>query len=95
MSEPKRGGLNQLLFSRSGLALVGFLAVAGYFLWSEHEAHIMALVPYLPWLLLLACPLLHLFMHHGHGSHGKETNGGKDASSAEQQHRDNGGTRHE
>ncbi|WP_439896134.1 DUF2933 domain-containing protein [Rhizobium aegyptiacum] len=23
----------------------------------------------LPWLLILACPLMHLFMHHGHGSH--------------------------
>jgi hypothetical protein len=25
---------------------------------------------YLPFLLLLACPLMHLFMHHGHGHHG-------------------------
>ena len=23
----------------------------------------------LPYLLLLACPLMHLFMHHGHGGH--------------------------
>jgi hypothetical protein len=24
----------------------------------------------LPWLLVLACPLMHLFMHHGdHGGH--------------------------
>ena len=22
-------------------------------------------------LILLACPLMHLFMHHGHGGHGK------------------------
>jgi hypothetical protein len=23
----------------------------------------------LPYLFLLACPLMHLFMHHGHGNH--------------------------
>jgi hypothetical protein len=55
------------LMSRHGLVLIGFLAVAGYFLWTEHEAHLRALVPYLPWLLLLACPLMHIFMHGGHG----------------------------
>jgi hypothetical protein len=46
--------------------LVGFLAVAAYFLWTEHQAHLMGALPY---LLLLACPLMHLF-HHGHGGHG-------------------------
>jgi hypothetical protein len=59
--------LRSFLVSRSGLALLGFLAVAGYFLWTEHEAHVKTLVPYLPWLLLLACPLMHLFVHRGHG----------------------------
>jgi hypothetical protein len=52
--------------SRGGLVLVGFLAVAGYFLVTEHTAHVVGA---LPWLLLLACPLMHLFMHHGHGGH--------------------------
>jgi hypothetical protein len=28
-------------------------------------------------LLLAACPLMHLFMHHGHGSHGRYR-GGRD-----------------
>lgn len=46
---------------------LGFLAIAAYFLLTEHRAHV---VPYLPYLLLLACPLMHLFMHHGHGGHG-------------------------
>lgn len=44
----------------------GFLLVAGFFLVAEHRAHV---VQYLPYLLLLACPLMHLF--HGHGGHGK------------------------
>jgi len=53
--------------SRSGLALLGFLAIGGFFLLTEHRAHVLGA---LPWLLLLACPLMHLFMHHGHGDHG-------------------------
>ena len=24
----------------------------------------------LPYLFILACPLMHIFMHHGHGDHG-------------------------
>lgn len=43
----------------------GFLLIAAYFLLTEHRAHV---VPYLPFVLLLACPLLHMF--HGHGGHG-------------------------
>ncbi len=50
---------------RYGLALIGFLAIAGYFLWEEHEVHILG---YLPWILILgACAGMHLFMHGGHG----------------------------
>lgn len=53
--------------SRSGIVLLGFLAVAAFFLLTEHTAHVFGA---LPWLLLAACPLIHLFMHggHGHGS---------------------------
>jgi hypothetical protein len=58
------------LTSRAGVALLAFLAIAGYFLWTEHQAHVLAVVPYLPWLLLLACPLLHFFMHRGGGHDG-------------------------
>jgi len=52
---------------------IGFLLVAGYFLIMEHRAHLAGwLSSYGIWLLLLACPLMHLFMHggHGHGGHG-------------------------
>lgn len=44
---------------------VGFLAIALFFLLTEHWAHLFGILPY---LLLLACPLMHLF--HGHGHHG-------------------------
>lgn len=51
--------------------LIGFLLVAGYFLVMEHRAHLSGVLYYLPFFLLLACPLMHLFMHHGHGGHGE------------------------
>lgn len=50
---------------------LGFLAIVGYFLFTEHRAHV---IPYLPFLLLLACPLMHFFMHRGHGHGGHEHN---------------------
>ncbi|MEW6353540.1 MAG: DUF2933 domain-containing protein [Pseudomonadota bacterium] len=49
--------------SKSGAVLLAFLAIAGFFLFTEHRAHLFGVLPY---LLLLACPLLHLF-HGGHG----------------------------
>jgi hypothetical protein len=55
--------------SRANIVLVGFLAIAGFYLITEHTAHV---IPYLPWLLLLACPFLHFFMHGGHGGHGDD-----------------------
>ena len=39
--------------SRANIVLLGFLAIGGYFLVTEHWAHI---VPFLPWLFLLAVP---------------------------------------
>ena len=55
--------------SRRRWVLYGFLAVAGFFLFTEHRAHLLGALPFLL-LLLLACPLMHLLMHHGHGAHG-------------------------
>ena len=49
-----------------GWVFLGFVAIAGYFLLTEHTAHV---IRFLPWLLLLACPFLHFF-GHGHGDHG-------------------------
>ena len=54
---------------RTKWALVGFLAVAAYFLITEHQAHLSGVLNYLPFLLLLACPLMHLFHHGKHGNH--------------------------
>jgi len=60
----------------SKYVFVGFALIAGYFLITEHRAHV---VPYLPFLLLAACPLMHLFHGHGgHGGHGGNGAPGKD-----------------
>lgn len=56
-------------FSRSMLALIAFLGIALFFLLGEHRIHALAWLPLL--LLLLACPLLHMTMHGGHGGNGK------------------------
>lgn len=54
--------------SPSGMVLLVFLAVAGYFLWTEHRPHVIEALPY---LLLLVCVGMHVFMHGAHGGHGK------------------------
>jgi hypothetical protein len=41
-------------------------AVAGgvaFYVLRDHWGHVLGFAPY---LLFLACPLMHLFMHHGH-----------------------------
>jgi hypothetical protein len=61
--EPVRSGWPSW---RLGLVLIAFLVMAGALLFTEHRAHVLGA---LVWLPLLACPLMHLFMHGGHGRH--------------------------
>lgn len=53
-----------------GFVVIG--AVAGYYLLTEHLAHVVGALPY---LLLLSCPLMHFFMHGKHGGHGGHDHG--------------------
>lgn len=53
--------------SKAGWATIGFLAAAAFLFFSEHRAHALGALPY---LLLIACPAMHFFMHGGHGGHG-------------------------
>ncbi len=48
-------------------ALVGFLVIAGFFLFTEHRAHLLGALPF---VLVALCPLLHFFGHRGHGKQG-------------------------
>lgn len=61
--EPQQHGFWR---SRSGFVAILFLSVAAFFLIYEHWAHALGILPY---LVILVCPLLHLFMHRGHGGH--------------------------
>lgn len=51
------------------LLWLGLAAAVGW-LFFRHNEH---LLPLLPFLILLACPLMHLFGHGGHGGH-RDTN---------------------
>jgi len=54
----------KFLGSGSGLAVCLALAALGVYLLATHTGHVVAALPY---LLLLACPLMHFFGHgHGH-----------------------------
>lgn len=69
--------------SRANIALVVFLLIGAFFLLTEHRAHLAGWIPYWPYLLLLACPLMHLFMHGGHGHGGHGSSAASDESTAE------------
>ena len=60
------------LKTRSGIVLLCFLAIVGVLLLSEHRAHVLGVIPY---LLFLACPLMHVFHHHGHSRPDDERSG--------------------
>ena len=61
------------------LAFLAFVVAGGYFLWTEHQAHLLVALPY---LILLLCPLMHFFGHHhgGHNHHGETSVSTKDAN---------------
>lgn len=69
----------------SRLVFLGFVAIAAYYLITEHRAHLFGILPF---LLLAACPLLHLFHHRGHGDRNDgESGSGPGGSSGQEAHR--------
>lgn len=56
------GTAGKLVIGAFALALVGLL-------FTEHRLHVLG---WLPFLLLLLCPLLHMSMHGGHGGHDQD-----------------------
>ncbi|MEX1670251.1 DUF2933 domain-containing protein [Zhongshania guokunii] len=67
-------------FTPKGLAAMGLIGAASYFLLMEHRQHVWQ---YLPFLIILACPFMHIFMHGGHG-HGDNGHGGQEPGETEQ-----------
>ncbi len=58
--------------SRGNVVLLVFLIVGGFYLVSEHWAHLLGVGPLV--LLLGLCIGMHFFMHGGHGGHAKGRN---------------------
>lgn len=54
------------------------LAAAVAWMFVRHNAHLWQLLPF---LILLACPLMHLFGHGGHGGHGGHDGHDRDGGS--------------
>jgi hypothetical protein len=64
--------------SASGWAWIGFAAIAAFYLFTEHRAHLLGALPF---AIFLLCPLLHVFHHRGHGGHeGHESQGPAEGS---------------
>jgi hypothetical protein len=66
-----RDGLKDCLLSRTGIATLVVVAILGFVIYTDHTAHVLGTIPY---LLLLACPLVHVFMHgrrHHRTRHGR------------------------
>lgn len=58
-------GFLSCILSWQGIALILAFAAVSYYLLTVHLAHLAVALPY---LLLLACPLMHIFGHrHDHG----------------------------
>jgi len=64
-------GRPSFLRSPLGVALIMVGAILAFFVLREHWSHVVGKLPY---LLLLACTLMHLF-GHGHGGHGGQKHG--------------------
>jgi hypothetical protein len=54
----------------TGIVVLVFLAVISFFMVTQLRLHLFGVLPY---LLLLACPIMHFFMQRGHRSHGAHT----------------------
>lgn len=63
MQDASKSGMNSWML----IGLVATAAVALLLLLPDHLSHFLG---WLPYLLIAACPLIHIFMHRGHG-HGR------------------------
>lgn len=59
-------GFVKWFLSWKGIMLTAVLAAVSYYLYTQHLEHLAVALPY---LILLACPLMHIFGHGGHNHH--------------------------
>jgi hypothetical protein len=64
-----------------GMAALSLIGAVTFFLLTEHRAHFFQ---WLPFLILMLCPLMHIFMHgrHGHNHERSESHDQKPADIA-------------
>ena len=55
------------LFSRSFIIAICAVLILGFLIYTGHGLHVLG---YAPFLILLACPFMHFFMHGSHHGHG-------------------------
>lgn len=60
------------LFGFLQMTAVALAAAVLFWFLREHWVHARGFLDYLPYFLFLACPVMHLFMHHGHRRHGPD-----------------------
>lgn len=68
--------MNSKAFSFSTMLICAVASAVLFYLLEYHWQHALGLLTYLPYLLFLSCPLMHLFMHHG--GHGNDHGAGQD-----------------
>jgi hypothetical protein len=66
LRDPASRRTGEPLSRNTKLALLSALAIAAFFVLREHWSHVLGFGPY---LLLLLCPLMHLFGHGHHHHH--------------------------
>lgn len=62
-----------------GIAATLAALAASAYLYVTHGDHVLALLPY---AVLAACPLMHVFMHRGHGHGGHSARERRDSDDA-------------
>jgi hypothetical protein len=60
---PSRGLRETFIRTPLGILVSLVVAALGLYLLVNHTGHVLGALPY---LFLLACPLMHVFMHGGH-----------------------------
>ena len=67
-NQPSRSG--GWFNSRNAIIGCAIVGIIGAIFLTGHSNHVIAALPY---LLLLACPFMHFFMHGRHGKHGSDS----------------------
>jgi len=79
--DPDHQDLPSFWRSSAGLTLLMAFAAVAFYLLTEHTAHVFGALPY---VFLLACPLMHVFMHRGHGRKGRRDGSTSSRSSGDE-----------